>query len=57
MEFITHKQDKENKTYLYCILQYVDDKVWIKLEEPCLYEDFVREGFFSQFFFLFPSIS
>ncbi|XP_067206229.1 uncharacterized protein [Linepithema humile] len=44
MEFITHNQDKQTKTYLYCVLQYVDDKVWIKLEEPCLYEDFVREA-------------
>jgi len=40
-----------NKTYLFCILQYANEKVWIKLEEPCLYQDFVQKGFF--FFLLY----
>lgn len=44
---------QENKTYLFCVLQYADEKIWVKLEEPRLYKDFVRKGSFFQLFFLF----
>lgn len=35
---------EQNKTYLFCVLQYIAEKVWVKLEEPCVYEDFVRKA-------------
>lgn len=35
-----------NTTYLFCVLQYRDDKVWVKIEEPCNYEHFIEKGYF-----------
>ncbi|KAL0114788.1 hypothetical protein PUN28_011834 [Cardiocondyla obscurior] len=33
-----------NPTYLVCILQHFHEKVWIKLQEPCSYQDFVQKA-------------
>ncbi|XP_036141504.1 uncharacterized protein LOC118647448 isoform X2 [Monomorium pharaonis] len=30
-----------NINYLFCVLQYKDDKVWVKIEEPCNFHHFI----------------
>lgn len=43
-------QEPTNINYLFCILQHRDDKVWIKIEEPCNYQCFSEKDYFQHIF-------
>ncbi|XP_036142399.1 uncharacterized protein LOC118645458 [Monomorium pharaonis] len=39
--YLSLNMQEININYLFCVLQYKDDKVWVKIEEPCNFHHFI----------------